>query len=48
MEYISPRGNKSGRTDEIIVDINNDGAPDGPTYINVELLLMEELWDYLI
>ena len=34
MEYISPRGNKSGRTDEIIVDINNDGAPDGPTYIN--------------
>ncbi|KKM21525.1 hypothetical protein LCGC14_1634520, partial [marine sediment metagenome] len=33
MEYISPRGNKSGRSDEIIVDINNDGAPDGPTYI---------------
>lgn len=33
MEYISPRGNKSGRSDEIIVDINNDGVPDGPTYI---------------
>ncbi len=33
MEFISPRGNKSGRSDEIIVDINNDGPPDGPTYI---------------
>ena len=33
METISPRGNKSGRSDQIITDINNDGAPNGPTYI---------------
>lgn len=33
MDKVKPRGNKSGRSDQIISDINDDGAPDGPTYI---------------
>jgi len=33
MNHVQPNGMKSGRTDEIITDINNDGAPHGPEYI---------------
>lgn len=38
MDQVQPRGSKSGRTDEIIVDINNDGAPNGPEYIRDGIL----------
>jgi hypothetical protein len=34
MDQAKPDGLKSGRTDEILTDINNDNAPAGPEYIN--------------
>lgn len=34
MDEVKPIGEKSGRTDEVITDVNNDGAPNGPSYIH--------------
>lgn len=33
MDNVKPKGLKSGRSDEIISDINDDGSPNGPEYV---------------
>lgn len=33
IDKVKAKGSKSGRTDQIISDINDDGAPNGPSYV---------------